>query len=939
MEVWSFLKKHKSKNSEFTITSLKGGKWNVPPEECDKLYKLIIDAHTNGEDLPPLTETIGNIRPLVIDMDIKYTGKHTERQYSSDTLKQLHAFLWSKITEVVQVSEDTSKLVSQCLYLTKTKPYPCNKSGYSCKDGIHLLFPNIVINETAHNILSDLVQSDQDKMFDIFSSTSTTPPSNLDDTLFDAKVKRWMPYLCHKENEEYYKLEQIFEYVNDESIPLSSDAVTSKYTIYTPSYIIKAMSMLRPDLKETHEYSDLVLNKLKATTTKQSSAMVGTGDENDIYTNYYVDNDQVINPFKIVEENQLKYVRGLVKCLSEKRATEYNTWLNVGFCLYNINSELLPEWKEFSSLSSHYDPESCDKQWKQNSKSMHDGPKFGIGSLVKWAKEDNIELFEQVKRQSVECSVHDSVVNGTDADFLIAGVIHKYFENEYISMNVKDEWYYFNGVRWEKTLEGTTLRMAIHKSVWKIYHEYEPKYRKLRDEALDKATSDDERKDIGEGKTKEGRWLKNIGNIKMKLLKDSYVTTLMNSLRNLFYKKDIAEKFDANVNLLGFDNGVIDLKEGIFREGRPEDYVTTSCGYEISVGDSKLPIPINQLSSVLEDSLPNYKLLRKHLMEFIKQIIPIYNVRQYTLRFLSKCLSGENRDEGFYIWTGSGGNGKSKLIELMQMVLGSYAGNLPVSLITSKRSSSNSATPEMERTKGLRFVFMQEPEAGESINIGLMKELTGNDKIQARGLFKEPIEFVPQFKLLLMCNDLPNIPSNDDGTWRRLEVVDFISRFIDDESKVDVSKNVYKRDKCLRSKLQAWPQVFLCILLEEWLLYDKEGIKVPSEVSDKTKAYRNDNDIVGQWIDQACEEGDNVQLKNGIEMAPTSFADLFFDYSAWCKEQGYKPPDKKKTKDELLKWQEKSKYGLSIGKKKSENLPNGSERAPSFNLIIVEEEQ
>ena len=56
-------------------------------------------------------------------------------------------------------------------------------------------------------------------MFDIFSSTSTTPPSNLDDTLFDAKVKRWMPYLCHKENEEYYKLEQIFEYVNDESTP------------------------------------------------------------------------------------------------------------------------------------------------------------------------------------------------------------------------------------------------------------------------------------------------------------------------------------------------------------------------------------------------------------------------------------------------------------------------------------------------------------------------------------------------------------------------------------------------------------------------------------------------------------------------------------------------------------------------------------------------
>ena len=81
------------------------------------------------------------------------------------------------------------------------------------------------------------------------------------------------------------------------------------------------------------------------------------------------------------------------------------------------------------------------------------------------------------------------------------------------------------------------------------------------------------------------------------------------------------------------------------------------------------------------------------MKQFITQIIPI----DYSCLcdgFMSKCLSGENRDEGFYIWTGSGGNGKSKLIELAQMVLGEYACGLPVSLITSKRASSNSATPE-----------------------------------------------------------------------------------------------------------------------------------------------------------------------------------------------------------------------------------------------------
>ena len=821
----------------------------------------------------------------------------------------------------------------------KSKPYPCtNKSDYLSKDGIHLVYPKIILNRDMYKVLCKTIQDDQEKLFDLFRSHCENPPSNLNDTLFDGKFSRWMPYLCLKENEEPYKLDHVIIMKQGVSEVKNQELISGDSPFYTDEMIMEEMSMFRKGLHENVSYTDYAQNKLKSKTSNQSMVQMET---NNAYSEYYIDNNNIINPYKIVEEEKLKYVKGLVSCLSKKRATEYDSWLSVGFCLHNINSSLLDLWKEFSRMSNSYDEEGCNKQWSANSKSNYDGHKYGIGSLVKWAKEDNEEQFDNVKRGSVEHYVHNSVVNGTDADYLIAKVIHKYFEDEFISMNVKDEWYYFNGVRWERTLEGTKLRMSIHNKVWRIYHEYEPKYAQLKQDAMNNADSDDERKDIQDGKTKEGRWLKNIMNIKMKLLKDSYVTTLINSLRNLFYKKNVAEQFDANLSLLGLENGVIDLKEWIFREGRPEDYIIKSTGYELPIGDKELPIKLSEVNEHLSTILPNYDIWTRDLTMFIKQIIPIENVRNYTLRFLSKCLSGENRDEGFYIWTGSGGNGKSKLIELAQLVLGDYGGGLPVSLITKSRASSNSATPEMERTKGLRLVVMQEPEANESINIGLMKELTGNDKIQARGLFKEPIEFIPQFKLLLMCNELPTIAANDDGTWRRLEVVEFISRFVGDEDKdkLDDSKHVYKRDKELRNKLPAWKLVFLGFLLKEWMKYDKEGIKIPDEVNGKTKAYRNENDTVGQWIEQECEECENKMYPNGDELAPTNFEDLFFEFKNWCSKQGYKPPEKKKTKETFIKWQEKSKWGYCIGRKKSDKRPNGTQSNPCFNLKILDDNE
>ena len=180
--------------------------------------------------------------------------------------------------------------------------------------------------------------------------------------------------------------------------------------------------------------------------------------------------------------------------------------------------------------------------------------------------------------------------------------------------------------------------------------------------------------------------------------------------------------------------------------GQPEDYLTISTRIRLPVEPSELPLKIDALEDMVSSRIPGYDILNDDLQDFLRKIMPHEEVKDYTLRFLSKCLSGENRDEGFYIWTGTGGNGKSKLIDLMGKCLGDYYCNLPVALLTQKRKASGAASPEMAITKGKRLAVMQEPDVNETLNVGEMKEITGNDMIKPEGYIKSP------FNLFLNSN-------------------------------------------------------------------------------------------------------------------------------------------------------------------------------------------
>jgi P4 family phage/plasmid primase-like protien len=938
-----FLKKYAIKNNKnITHTSMNGGKWSIPPNKIPKFYKLVKkDIIENGNNLL-LVEKMNENFPLVFDLDLKYKNEIKSRQYNDDTIEQLLSLIWDNINTNINIDSVSGK--GTILFMEKENPYPCNKKLYKMKDGIHICFPEIIINKNAYKILIDKILS-ENKIKEIFNSTCEISPDNEEKDILDSKFSSWQLYGCHKENETPYLVTKVYNIQEDGYPEEVDDDIMNEY-YKNPIDIMNYTSMCyRDNDNVTYKFELSKSLKQKSINNSSSNLMTINNNNDDIYgTNYYVDNNNVINPFKLVEEEELKLVRGLVSCLSVERAEDYGKWLRVGAGLHNINREkLLDSWIDFSMKYESYkngtSKRDCEYKWK--SFDNYEGPKRGIASLKREAELDNPTKYKKVINDSLFTFIDKSVRGGPNADYLVAKVIYERYKDEFISVNVKDEWFHFSGHRWERTLEGTILKNKIHNEIYNLYYEYQSYYHDKKLEEINKLQEDGmDIKEVMEGKSGYGKLLQNIMSIQSKLLQGQYVNGVMKNLRDMFYQKEIMEKFDTDTSLLGFDNGIYDLKNNEFREGRPEDYITMSTRVSLPVDPKDMPIKLNDmLDSFKTSSLPelkNYNLFLVDMEGFIKAIVPIESVRNYTLKFLAKCLSGENRDEGFYIWTGTGGNGKSKLIDLMSMALGDYSCNLPIALLTQKRKASGAASPEMAITRGKRLAVMQEPDVNETLNVGQMKEITGNDKITARGLYKEPFEFTPQFKLICMCNDLPTIPSNDDGTWRRLEVVDFITRFVDDEKDVNHQLHRHLKDKNIKNKIPHWVIPFYSILLPAWRDYDQNGITIPKEVKAKTNEYRNNNDLVGLWIDQNCEVSENIISPDGMEWAPTSFDVLYDDFCEWCEEEEYRNrPDKTSVRNALKKWQEKSEYGLNYGKRKSDEGPNGYERALKFNLVIA----
>ena len=305
----------------------------------------------------------------------------------------------------------------------------------------------------------------------------------------------------------------------------------------------------------------------------------------------------------------------------------------------------------------------------------------------------------------------------------------------------------------------------------------------------------------------------------------------MREAMEIFFDKDFTKNMDSNPYLMCFTNGVFDFKAKEFRQGYPQDYVTKTTG-----------IPY------VKYNYEENKETADEIIAFMEQLFPQKELCKYMWDHLASCLIGIKKEHAFNIYRGSGSNGKSILTDLMTQALGEYKGTVPITLVTSARNNIGGTSSEVMQLKGVRYAVMQEPSKDAIINEGIMKELTGGDPIQARALYCDSEIFIPQFSLVVCTNALFEIRSNDDGTWRRMKLVDFLSKFISEgESHTDDTKYVFPKDKGLKEKLPKWSTVFVSMLVKK--ACETEGeVKDCSEVVAASNKYRQSQDCITGFI-------------------------------------------------------------------------------------------
>ena len=302
------------------------------------------------------------------------------------------------------------------------------------------------------------------------------------------------------------------------------------------------------------------------------------------------------------------------------------------------------------------------------------------------------------------------------------------------------------------------------------------------------------------------------------------------------------DEFDPEPWQLNTPAGVVDLRTGEMREHES----SFMCTKITSVAPSIRPAP-------------KWK-------EFLHQVTGgDAEFEKYLQMVAGMACVGKVYEEGLVISYGPGSNGKSTLFAVWQELLGSYSGTIRNEVLMGNRNGSE--VQGAAQLRGLRLVVTSELEESARMNLSLLKRLTSRDRISARPLYQEPVEFTPTHTLILHTNHLPRLSSCDDGTKRRIAVAPFLSSIPPEKKIMDFAGVLVSEEG---PEILGW-------MIEGAVAFYKSDTKLtkPKVVLDATAEYIGGEDKIGRFLAECCDVSPELEQRSG---------QVFDAYRRWCNE-------------------------------------------------------
>lgn len=400
-----------------------------------------------------------------------------------------------------------------------------------------------------------------------------------------------------------------------------------------------------------------------------------------------------------------------------------------------------------------------------------------------------------------------------------------------------NSWYYYDGKRWKKDDSGK-MKTLVDKVV-----------ASLKDEKIS-AEHYEGYKDEEIKKFRTRHWKDSRNHNKKE--------NMMKECQHLLPIHN--HNFDTDFSLFNTQNGYINLNNGELLDHDKNKYFTKISNIEYT---DKADCP------KWEQFLDDIFLGNQELIKFIQ-------------RCIGYSLSGYTTEQVLFVLYGNGRNGKSVFLDVINEVFGDYSTNIqPQVIMTSKLGNNGGPTPELAKLDGARFVTTTEPNEGDRFDEGLLKQITGGDRISARKLHENSFEFTPQLKLWMATNHKPYVRGTDEGIWRRFVIIPFAKQI-----------PLHEVDRELPQKLKEELPAIIKWCVDGYLEWQRIGLSEPEIVRNQRDEYRAEMDSTELFIRDVCETGETKFIRT---------SQLFKAYDTWARDNHQYRMSNKKFRTEMEK--------------------------------------